>query len=90
MTDREEILKLLAVNAGTIAENLSEFWFRHAEDLEAVGVDPTMIATSLSHVATVHLLKNFGADGALAVMDREAQTCRRLKARLSDVPQARH
>jgi hypothetical protein len=78
MTEREQILKMLAENAGTIKENLSEFWFRHAEDLEAVGIDPVVLTESLINAAVAHLLKTLGAAGAADELDRMRRVVEKL------------
>lgn len=93
MTYRDEILKLLEANAGTILENLSEFWFRHAEDLQAAGLDPATLARSLIDVAVSHLIKAHGTQGTAAELRRVYQFVKRLEVAVAADPncsQARH
>lgn len=53
MTEREQILKLLKANAGTITDNIAEFLIRNVEDLISAGVDERVIADAAANTSTI-------------------------------------
>ena len=85
MTERQEILKLLRANAGTIQDNIAEFLIRNIEDLIAVGVDERKIIDALLNIGLAHLTSLDGAPAAIAELriranvfeEASAQFCQR-------------
>jgi hypothetical protein len=72
MTEREQILKLLKANAGTIEANIAEFLIRNVEDLIAVGVDERELAAAMLRIAFAHMIKLDGMPTAVAEMRSRA------------------
>jgi hypothetical protein len=82
MTERDEILKMLEANAGTITENLGEFLIRNVEDFIAVGVCERTLASEMLGISLCLLVKLDGAAGAVAEMRRRADVLEKISARL--------
>jgi hypothetical protein len=82
MTERDEILKMLQANAGTITENIGEFLIRNVEDLIAVGVAERTLANEMFGIALCHMVSLDGAGGAIAEIRRRADVLEKISARL--------
>jgi hypothetical protein len=81
MTARDEILKMLQANAGTITENIGEFLIRNVEDLIAVGVCERTLASEMFGVALCLMVKLDDVSGAVAEMRRRADVLEKIGAR---------
>jgi hypothetical protein len=81
MTERDEILKMLRANAGTITENIDEFLLRNAEDLLAVGVDARELTEALLHIGLAHLIKFNGSCGAVDWLRERADALEKIGAK---------
>jgi hypothetical protein len=82
MTERDEIVKMLRANAGTITENIGEFLIRNAEDLIAAGVWERVHAAEMFGVALCLMVKLDDVCGAVAEMRRRADALEKISARL--------
>ena len=82
MTERQEILKLLRANAGTIQDNIAEFLIRNAEDLIAVGVDARELADAMIRIGAAQLISLDGVPAAVAEMRSRADDVEKISARL--------
>jgi hypothetical protein len=80
MTERQEILKMLSANAGTIEDNLAEFLIRNAEDLIAVGVDERKIVDAMLNIGLAHLTSLDGAPAAIAELRLRANVFEEVSA----------
>ena len=82
MTERDEILKMLQANAGTITENIGEFLIRNVEDLIAVGVAERTLANEMFGIALCHMVSLDGVYAAIAEIRRRADVLEKISARL--------
>jgi hypothetical protein len=81
MTERDEILKMLQANAGTIEKNIGEFLIRNAEDFIAVGVCERTLASEMLGVAMCLMVKIDDVCGAVAEMRHRAEVLEKIGVR---------